>query len=511
MESKKWKDDGPLFVIDGWPIVDTRPRYEAPQIDWDSPNGFDAKREYERQFVESCISSSSDSIDYFPEWNIHHRYNAFVNLWGGSYNALPPDYMLDYPISTGDLPKQIRFFTNHGMIPREYFCKRLRDEGAVNVEKRVIETLKTLANVDIETELAKRYIENAGKRNLRTDLSSGDVYEIYDNGHYYYFQVIRQLNFHCDHFLDFFHEMYRYMVKLVYARFDKRPDDLDSVLRSCPSQTIVSGIDEKGEMEFVGNYEILSEWRDEDPPFFLLYEQEDKQYADLDEVKERPTRQWQLIVRGDRSFHGVYRVVRYRAGYRFPTKYRRYPIYFDLGCLFGTPRFSAMAPRGVDFYLANGKFFIDAVSEAWTDEFFLTWMKETIWTDRQIVEERRKRKQDSSMEFVPYKYTSSDVRRRVKKLVNMQRRRKQFSEETLVEFEEILNEFVDNIVGKKDDKKNIRKWAKTAIRKLNRANKKLDHSLIETQERDELFQFFFDAGCYVGVDIFDVVDETRDW
>ena len=64
---------------------------------------------------------------------------------------------------------------------------------------------------------------------------------------------------------------------------------------------------------------------------------------------------------------------------------------------------------------------------------------------------------------------------------------------------------------KKDDKKNIRKWAKTAIRKLNRANKKLDHSLIETQERDELFQFFFDAGCYVGVDIFDVVDETRDW
>ena len=93
----------------------------------------------------------------------------------------------------------------------------------------------------------------------------------------------------------------------------------------------------------------------------------------------------------------------------------------------------------------------------------------------------------------------------------MQRRRKQFSEETLVEFEEILNEFVDNIVGKKDDKKNIRKWAKTAIRKLNRANKKLDHSLIETQERDELFQFFFDAGCYVGVDIFDVVDETRDW
>ena len=93
----------------------------------------------------------------------------------------------------------------------------------------------------------------------------------------------------------------------------------------------------------------------------------------------------------------------------------------------------------------------------------------------------------------------------------MQKSRKLFSSETIEEFKSTLSEFVDNIVGKKDDKENIRQSAKAAIRKLNRANKKLDYEFIETDERDELGEFFYMAGSYVGVDIRKLFDSARDW
>ena len=115
------------------------------------------------------------------------------------------------------------------------------------------------------------------------------------------------------------------------------------------------------------------------------------------------------------------------------------------------------------------------------------------------------------MDFEAYKYTPEEIRLRIKDLVEMQRNREEFSEETLAEFEAILQEFVDNTVDKKDDKENIESWATTAIHKLNRMNEDADYVFIETEERDELAVFFFDAGCCVGVDIFDVIDNERDW
>ena len=119
------------------------------------------------------------------------------------------------------------------------------------------------------------------------------------------------------------------------------------------------------------------------------------------------------------------------------------------------------------------------------------------------------------MDFEAYKYTPEEIRLRIKDLVEMQRSREEFSEETLAEFEAILKEFVDNTVDKKDDKENIRQSAKAAIRKLNRANKKLDYEFIETDEREELGEFFYMAGSYVGsyvgVDIRKLFDSARDW
>ena len=506
LDSPKWKDEAPLFIMNTWPVIDPRPQEQ------------NQREEGREQFINSWISASSDPVDYLPKWRIFHRFNCYINFWGGCYNSLPPDYLLEYPsyADSDTLQDLVRFFANHGMSPKEFFCKKLQDEGAAEVEKRVMKTLKSVANSGFVTKNDESFLESAycddktAPYSRRTDFVSGDVFEISNNGYYYYFQIIRQISFMGLLLDDICEEPFCYLLKVLYARFDKRPNDIERMLRSCPSQTIVCAIRRRDEVELVGNYEVVSDWRDEDPPFFLVPKHNDEGYDGLSELEEYPTRQWSVLILSDHSTYGFYRVTEYNAGYRFPSDYRCYPTFWGYVLLCDL-RLSNLLRREVDFYLANGKYFIDAIAEAWNPELFLKWAQETIWTDRQIVEERRKRKQDSSMEFVPYKYTSSDVRRRVKKLVNMQRRRKQFSEETLVEFEEILNEFVDNIVGKKDDKKNIKKWAKTAIRKLNRANKKLDHSLIETQERDELAQFFFDAGCYVGVDIFEVVDETRDW
>ena len=56
---------------------------------------------------------------------------------------------------------------------------------------------------------------------------------------------------------------------------------------------------------------------------------------------------------------------------------------------------------------------------------------------RQIVEERRRGKV-RIMNFEAYKYTPEEIRLRIKDLVEMQRSREEFSEETLAEFEAIL-------------------------------------------------------------------------
>ncbi len=495
LESAKWKDEPPPFYIYGWPIDDLR---RPEEIQWlrereSSSDWHKLYDEDERRIKEMWIAKESESLPYYPRWKIKLLRPGTINS-RSDYQLLPDESLLDYPIYTSNIIDEVRLFTRHGATSKDYFRKRCSEEPADVMETRVVAALKDKADrgyaskEKAESVLALKYYTDQ----FRTDISSGDVYEICDDGHYYYFQALRKLNF-------FHRELSKphyYLIKLAYARYDKRPNDLLDVFNSQPTQDIVSLIRKTDNIEFVGNYKVESEWRDDAPPFLLFFHQNNERFPE----PESCMTQWKVIVRGDRLTSGFYFYEEYQTGSCFPSKFRSYPLF----CEIYDRQFSFIALREVDYYLARGQFQVDVAAKDSAPERLRAWAENLPWNFEES-------SYDKLPEFVAYKHTATDLRKRAKKLVGMQRRRKQFTPETIAKFEAILTEFVDNIVDKKDDKKNIQKHAKAAIRKLNRMNDKLDQALIETEERDELFQFFFDAGSYVGVDIGKLIEDAREW
>ena len=504
-EYSKWQDETPLYGILALPVDDLRIYKELPYYGVDYNDGWwEIYKNDKRRIVEEWISKASDFNEYFPRWKLKHRLDGEDFGTAIIYNSLPDESLLEFPIYIDamfcNLSDEVRFFANHGATTRDYFRKRLIDEGSEKTLARVI-VAKSASASRMKTSIkeTEAFIEKEISSNdkYRTEFSDGDVFEIHRDGYYYYyFQVIRQV------LLQNSINIFYCLIKIVYHRFNERQKDLENVVNTYPSQVVLSQALKNEEIELVGNHEVMTEWRDKNPAASIVF------YLDQDKSIETEPFSWRVMVFADEPVSKCYSFVHYWSGYRFPAQFRQYPLCYEVGWK-GT--FSDIAVRDVDYYLANGKFLVDAAGEYWDAERILAWAESIPWTDKQIMEAARKKKGENAPLFVPYKFSATDLRKRVKKLVGMQRRRKLFTSETLANFETILTDFVDNIVGKKDDKKNIRKEVKSAIRKLNRADRKVDHGLIETEEGEELFQFFLDAGSYVGVDIWETIEDERDW
>ena len=75
----------------------------------------------------------------------------------------------------------------------------------------------------------------------------------------------------------------------------------------------------------------------------------------------------------------------------------------------------------------------------------------------------------------------------------------------------ILEEYLRTISGKKGDEKNLYKATRIAVKKINKLDDKTDNELIETEEREELCNFFNNGSAYVGIETEDIADEWREW
>ena len=77
----------------------------------------------------------------------------------------------------------------------------------------------------------------------------------------------------------------------------------------------------------------------------------------------------------------------------------------------------------------------------------------------------------------------------------------------------ILDSYIDELIVAKKDEKTIMKAVKGVITKLNKLNKKCDHSIIETDQREYLCDYIEEAAIAAGLPKppYDITEKWREW
>ena len=314
----------------------------------------------------------------------------------------------------------------------------------------------------------------------------GDVFEFKHDNKFCYFQYLHKSLYEVP------------LIRYYRPGFSERPD-LDKLLATKESGMALCGFVTKkfaDEIKFCGNYPVPSYLKD--GPEYFLY----STICNFDIENYPPY--WSLYPREYSNYEDMIHL-----GYYLPEKYRECP---------DTSILSFLGLQDLYDYGTNYEIYLNR----WPEERVHEWEKE---------QERKKNvppklnatktKIEAPAPIPELKVKKSVtikmLRQRLGQLLRDVRRYvadatlKNTSKADVETMKKILEDYLASIFGNKKKLKILRAATKEAVKKLNKLDERTDHELIETDEREALYQFFSDAASYIGYNLDEEIDNWREW